>query len=648
MPRLIDFRGFIPYITIVFLNAFVDLGHKIVIQNTVFKVYDGQTQVVLTALVNALILIPFVLLFSPSGFLSDRYPKAKVIRYSAGSAIVATLLITACYYAGWFWAAFTLTLALAIQSAFYSPAKYGYIKELVGKEPLARANGAVQSVTIVAILLGTFVFSALFERLLVSHVEPTTETLLTSIAPLGWGLVALSVLELALCYFLPTHKASSAFREERVRPEGERPEGERPEGEKPPAAQGFNWHHYLTLKYLKRNLSLLREKASIWQSIIGLAVFWAISQVVLAAFPAFAKVTLGETNTVIIQGILACTGFGIIAGSLLAARVSRNHIETGLIPISALGITLALALLPNLDSRLAMAATFLVLGLMGGLFIVPLNAMIQFHARESQLGTVLAGNNWVQNIAMLLFLLLTVVSAAMGVDSQALFAALAFVALVGTGHTVRKLPHSFARIVVSLLFRQRYKIDVEGFKHLPSQEAVLLLGNHVSWIDWALVQIACPRPIHFVMLRDIYNRWYLKPILKAFGAIPIARGHSAEALATVNKLLKDGEVVCLFPEGALTLDGKIGKFHSGYERTVEGIEKGVIVPFYLDGLWGSAFTHAKSGSGKSLWRRRDLTVAFGETLPLSTKAEALKQKVSALSPKALGDYNKSTICLAAE
>jgi len=150
------------------------------------------------------------------------------------------------------------------------------------------------------------------------------------------------------------------------------------------------------------------------------------------------------------------------------------------------------------------------------------------------------------------------------------------------------------------------------------------------------------------MLRDIYNRWYLKPILKAFGAIPIARGHSTEALATVNQLLKDGGVVCLFPEGALTRDGKTGKFHSGYERTVEGVENGFIVPFYLDGLWGSTFTHAEGEPGKSIWSRRDLTVAFGETLPLSTRAEALKRKVLELCPKALEGYNRSTICLAAE
>ncbi|WP_419615032.1 MFS transporter, partial [Thiolapillus sp.] len=164
MDGLIKLRGFIPFILIIFLNAFVDLGYKILIQNTIFKVYDGQTQIILSAVVNALILLPFVLLFSPSGFLADRFRKPRVMQASAAVAVALTLLITLSYYLGWFRVSFMLTFLLAVQSTFYSPAKYGYIKELVGKTRLTEANAAVQAVTIVAILSGIFVFSVLFEH----------------------------------------------------------------------------------------------------------------------------------------------------------------------------------------------------------------------------------------------------------------------------------------------------------------------------------------------------------------------------------------------------------------------------------------------------------------------------------------------------
>ncbi|HHC74159.1 MAG TPA: acyl-[ACP]--phospholipid O-acyltransferase, partial [Thiothrix sp.] len=122
MLDLFKHRGFAPYLIVLFLNAFVDLGHKIIIQNTVFKAYDGQTQIILTAIVNALILLPFVLLFVPAGFVADKYPKQRVMQFSAWFAVGVTLLITFAYYQGWFWFGFAMTFLLAVQSAMYGPA----------------------------------------------------------------------------------------------------------------------------------------------------------------------------------------------------------------------------------------------------------------------------------------------------------------------------------------------------------------------------------------------------------------------------------------------------------------------------------------------------------------------------------------------
>ena len=359
----------------VFLNAFVDLGHKIVIQNTVFKNYDGQEQVILTAIVNGLMLLPFILMFSPAGFLADKFAKHKIIRHSALFAVIATALITFCYYQGWFWAAFALTLALAMQSAIYSPAKYGYIKELVGSNDLAAANGMVQAITIAGILLGTFAFSILFEGLLPENSVTNPGDTMRYIAPIGWVLVGLASLEWLSTAMLPAKQEGSG-------------------------TGRFELARYVKLQYLRRNLVVLGENTTIWLSIIGLATFWAISQVMLAAFPAFAKESLDVTNTVVIQGVLACSGFGIVLGSLIAGKSSRNHIETGLVPIGALGIAVGIALLPSLGSTISMGIMFLFVGTMGGLFIVPLNSLIQFQARQDQMGIILAGNNWIQTVAM--------------------------------------------------------------------------------------------------------------------------------------------------------------------------------------------------------------------------------------------------------
>lgn len=607
MDRMLKILGFTPFLLIIFINAFVDLGHKILIQNTVFKIYDGQTQIILTAVVNALILIPFILLFSPAGYLSDRFPKVSIIKNASAAAIGLTLLITLSYYLGWFEAAFAMTFLLAIQSAVYSPAKYSFIKLLAGTDNLAKANGLVQATTIVAILLGVFTFSWFFEQRLANQLYTDQSQLIQIIAPVGWLLVICSTIEWLLAQRLPNLG-------------------------KPSEQKPFELKQYAKGKYLRGNLQKLRANRAIWLSIVGLSTYWGISQVVLAAFPAFAKEVLNLTNTVVIQGILATSGIGVVVGSLLAGRVSKHYIETGLIPLASIGIVISLVMLPQLTSTSMLIVDFLCIGFFGGLFLVPLNALIQYHAKNHELGTILAGNNWVQNIVMLSFLTMTVLFAVSGMGSKGLFYVLTLVAIVGTTYTLYFLPQSFARYIAGWVFATKYRIEVMGFKNIPAQGGVLLLGNHISWLDWAMVQIACPRPVKFVMLREIYQRWYLKWFLDFFGVIPISSGNSRESLSKINELLKAGQVVCLFPEGAISRNGQLGEFKTGYERTVEGVE-GKIVPFYLRGLWGSQFSLSTGNirESRKSGLRRDVIVAFGKPLPMTTKASDLKRQVFDLS-----------------
>lgn len=385
--------GFISFLAVAFINAMVDLGHKILIQNTVFKMYDDATQVGLTAIINALILLPFILLFTPAGYLSDRFAKPYLMRATAFAAILITLLITLAYYQGWFLFAFALTLVLAAQSALYSPAKYGYIRELAGNERLAPANGFIQATTIVAILSGIFVFTILFEIRLDGHAYQNEAELIRHIAPIGWLLVSLSVIEFILACRLPLTGTTST-------------------------RQRFDWQRYRRGHILRENLQRLLHNPMIWYAILGLSMFWGISQTFLATFPAFAKIVLAEDNTIVIQGLLACSGVGIIIGSLVAGTGRKGHIKTGLIPAGAIGMCLVLFVVPLLGSTMLFALAILCFGFFGGLFIIPLNALIQWHAPANQLGTILAGNNWVQNITMISFLMLTLLAAVAAITSQ--------------------------------------------------------------------------------------------------------------------------------------------------------------------------------------------------------------------------------------
>ncbi len=153
MMNLLKVAGFLPYLAIAFLNASVDLAHKITIQNVLLKIYDGDILFILTAVINAMILLPFIFLFSPSSFINDKFAKTKVIRICAILGLVISVAVLFSYLAGAFNLAFALTLILAAQSAIYSPAKYGIIKALVGPERLGTANGVIPELTIVAILI---------------------------------------------------------------------------------------------------------------------------------------------------------------------------------------------------------------------------------------------------------------------------------------------------------------------------------------------------------------------------------------------------------------------------------------------------------------------------------------------------------------
>jgi len=616
METLSKLPGSLPFFIAVFLNAFVDLGHKIVVQNTIFKLYSGSYQVIMTALINAMILLPFIVLLSPAGYLSDRYAKLQVMRRSGWVVVLACALICLCYYQGWFQAAFALTLVLAIQSAIFSPAKYGFIKEFFGKQRLGEVNGIVAALSIAAILAGTFAYSIAFESLYPDGALTEAEVL-QGIAPCGWLLLASALFELVMMYRIPLRTTVSTGRD-------------------------FNWKKCVYPSQIKRDLEPLLTSRAIRLSAIGLAVFWAVGQVMLAAFPSYLKEVMRVDNTIVVQGVLACSGLGIAIGSVFAGRYSRNYIETGLLPLGALGLAAGLLILPQVENLWIAAALFLLIGVMGGIFIVPLNALIQYFAPEHELGKTLAASNWLQNMNMLLFLLITVAFSMVGWTSRSLLQLIGLVALVGAVYTLYELPQSLTRFLLGRVVSTRYRIQVQGMKHIPAQGGVLLLGNHVSWIDWAIVQIASPRPVRFVMISTIYELWYLKWFFQLFGCIPIQAGAASRtSLELVASALRNGEVVCLFPEGVISRNGHLAEFRRGYERACNEVDDSVvIVPFYLRGLWGSFFSRSsgrmKRNTGFSL--TRDVVVDFGKPLSKSTPADVLKRQIQELSDTSWREY----------
>mgnify|MGYP002640689756 CR=1 FL=1 len=606
MKNMFTILGVLNYLGVVFLNAFTDLGHKIIIQNTIFKVYDGETQIILTSVVNALILLPFILMFSPSGFLADKYAKNVIMKYASLLAVAITLLITLSYYQGWFYIAFGLTFLLALQSAIYGPAKYGYIKELVGEKHICSGNGAVQAVTTVAILGGIIFYTVLFENTLNDNFT-TKEDILKVIAPIGWLLVLGSIIEWYLSSRLPNRMRHKTKRK-------------------------FEYKKYLRGEYLYKNLKLVRRKKEVFEAIIVLSLFWSISQVLLSIFGEFAKSELGITNAITVQGVMALAGIGIVIGSIIAAKFSKYYINMGLVSIGSLGIMIVVFLVAQSDSIEILAILFGGFGVFAGLVMVPLNARIQLVTPNIHLGTVMAGSNFIQNIFMVTFLILTTIFAYFGTSTESLFYFMGFVAIYMTITVFKRYLIMTFWTTLELLSMIGHKYEYIGLENIPLSKGVLLLGNHVSWLDWIILQLPLNKQINFMMDREIYNFRLFNFICKRGEAIPISSKASKSAFKEAHDRLLKGKIVAVYPEGKISDNHELNTFLKGYEYINQDYD-GVIVPFFISGLEGSLFSRCRAKNPRSFFKRRKITVYFGKPISKTTKAEELQMIVQKMKDK---------------
>ena len=397
------------FFSVVFLNALIDLGHKIALQNTVFKVYDGSQQIILVAIINACILLPFIALVMPIAKLADTHNKVKIMRATASASLLLTLAITVSYSAGWFWPAMIMTLLMAIQSAFYSPAKLAYLKLFWGASRLSEANGWAQTASISGILMGTLAFSVGFEYLYSSQLTilADTNTIIALLWPLGLVLVSLAMLQLYSTYRIPVLK-------------------------EPVLEQGAINSKTNTSSVSRQSLFELLSHRRRLLPVLCLALFWSVGQGMLAAFPAFAKAHAGINNTAVIQGILATTGLGLALGAIAVGRLSGQRIELRFVPLGVVIMALGLTSLSFLSAAIEFAMVYFMMGIASACLIVPLNAYLQKNTPSEQLGGLIASSNFLQNIAMLAMLLLTIVTALWGIDSRYLLQLMAaLTAIIG-------------------------------------------------------------------------------------------------------------------------------------------------------------------------------------------------------------------------
>ncbi|MDQ7047436.1 MAG: 1-acyl-sn-glycerol-3-phosphate acyltransferase [Sulfurovum sp.] len=271
-----------------------------------------------------------------------------------------------------------------------------------------------------------------------------------------------------------------------------------------------------------------------------------------------------------------------------------------------------------------------------GLFIVPLNALIQFASPQKILGKILAGNNFIQNVSMFLFLILTAVFGYFQFSATGLFYIISTIAFIGMVYTFIKLPQSLIRYVLRMIIGFKYSLHVDGLKNIKADKGILLLGNHVSFLDWAMLQMAYPTQIRFVMERTYYEKWYAKPFFDFFGVIPISSRGSKSALIKVTEALNRGETVALFPEGHLSRNGHLGTFQRGFEIAAKEAKNAVIIPFYIRGLWEDNFSYASKKMKRN--KSKEISVSFAASIDILSSASEVKKSVFDLSVQSWKHY----------
>jgi acyl-[acyl-carrier-protein]-phospholipid O-acyltransferase / long-chain-fatty-acid--[acyl-carrier-protein] ligase len=588
-------RSFTWLNTTQFLGALNDNVFKLLLIFFLITLEGPESAGRVAALAGGVFVVPF-LLFSPlAGNLADRIGKSRIIIASKGMEVGVMILATAGF---WVASPGTLYLALflmALQSTLFSPAKYGIVPEIVHREALSKANGLLEALTYLAIIVGT-----------------ALATLLPSLTQGRYVVMGLACTGVALAGLAASFGIGCTAP---ARDEGEAV-----------STGGF-----------RRGLAALRADRHLTLAVLGSAAF-----MLLGAFVQLNLIPLGMQDLGLSQegggALFLLAAFGIGVGSLAAGRLSGRNVELGIVPLGALLLTLSALVLGTFSARgsMALPAIFL-LGVGGGLFIVPLNALIQLRAPREDRGKVLAAANLLGWSGVLAAALLThLMSVSLALPASYGFIAVGLIAASLTAAALFCLPDFLLRFIALAIMRLAYRVKVRGIQNVPTEGGALLVANHVSWIDALLLLATQQRRIRFLMERRIYRAPLLVFLFRLMGVIPIASGDGRReliaSLREARNALDEGYLVCIFAEGAITRTGALQAFRPGFGRIVEGSDHPVI-PIHIGGLWGSIFSYA---DGRLFARLPSLVpgralVSFGAPLPATASAAEVRQAVMELS-----------------
>ncbi|HOY68237.1 MAG TPA: acyl-[ACP]--phospholipid O-acyltransferase [Candidatus Ozemobacteraceae bacterium] len=535
--------------------------------------------------------LPLAVFSLPAGPVADRFSKRSVIVWLKMFEVLVLLLGTlSLALGGPVWPLFLTLGLMSFQSALYSPSKYGIIPELVPHEKLAHANGLLEMWTFLAIIAGTGLGGLLLD---LSGTSPWIAGIVLTLCALGGWAASLTIPD--------------------VNPATAEPVG--------------------VIESVRDAWAILSADRVLRLSVMGSILFWGIVSLLGQDILVYAKaITAGNAHSDSLSGLpMALYGVGVAAGSMLAARLSGQMVEYGLIPLGSLGIALFTLVFGIFGPGIAGTLfVMLLLGLSSGLILVPLDSIMQWRSPAHRRGAVIALANVFVFGGTVAGSLGAGLLAGTGLDARQIILATAVLTTGGTLWALWLLPDFLLRLVIVISTNIFYRLTIVGGTHVPQQGGALLVSNHVSFIDGFLVIASTDRPVRFIVDELYYHHWLLNPFMRALHVIPVS---STGGLRVVLKALRDagsaldeGELVCIFPEGEVTRTGMMLPFRRGLERIIKG-RSAPIIPIHLDRVWGSVYS--RSG-GRFLTKMPEryphpVTVSFGTPLPAETRVAHVRQ-----------------------
>jgi len=596
-------RGAHAFLWTQFLGAFNDNIFKIVVSFTAMDTLGPVDGVVFTG---AVFILPFLLFSGYAGHLADVHSKRQVLVWTKVLEIVAMALAVPALLTGRVDALLAVLFFMAAQSTFFSPAKYGIVPELWPEADLSRANGLLEMSTFVAIVLGTSIGGLVFAAF--------RDT------PMA---IALVLLAIAIVGTITSLRIPETGARRSLQPMLWAPWGE-------------------VILGIRR----LRVNSTLWMTAIGTSFFWFLGALLQMALLPHAEATLLVNEAGATQ-LYTAMAIGIGGGSLVAGRLSGNRIELGLVPLGSFGLALfGLLLAAAAPSYWLSAASLAGLGFSGGLFVVPLNALLQYRAPPEEKGRILATANVLQTVGILLAsAALWFLGTFLNLSMTSVFFVTGLLTLVASFYALATLPAFFIRFTLWLLTHTVYRITVVGRQHVPHEGPALLICNHVSMVDGLLVGSCVDRFVRFMMHGPYFNLPMIHSVVSRLHAIPVTAGDKSGVAASIERAraeLQAGHVVCIFAEGSISRTGNLLPFKRGFERILAGLDVPVI-PVYLDRVWGSVFSFKK---GRFFWKLPErlpypITVAFGPALPSTVTATLVRSAISELGTDAMRHRRRS-------